>query len=131
MGENLRSSANEWVRRANEVIVRVAAAASSDDAENRPAVIPLYEALEAIIEKKGRRWALPVEAAGPLAMLMNPLHHLLGGAVFSWNLMSRVVGNAVLSDGLHLNDTGRDVLVDLICEWLIKANVAKAIAVKR
>jgi lysophospholipase L1-like esterase len=128
MGEDLRSSVNEWVRRANGVIERVASASS--DEENRIAVIPLYERLEARIEKKRRKWALPVEAAGPLIMLMNPLYHLFG-IVFTWDRMSWIVGNAVLSDCIHLNDTARDILVDLICEWLLKVNVAKAIAVKR
>jgi lysophospholipase L1-like esterase len=126
MGEDLRSPANDWVRRANEVIARVAA---SDD-ERRTTVVPLFDALEAQISKKRRKWALPVESVMVLLLIMNPLYHLFGG-IFTWNRMSAMVGNVVLSDCLHLNDTGRDILVDLIVEWLIKANVAKAIAVKR
>jgi len=126
MGEDLTSEANVLIRQANEVIDRVARA----DGEHLTTVIPLYSRLEALLDKKRGKRSLPIDSCFFLAALMNPLFHLLG-VVFSWNLMSYMVGNVVMLDGLHLNDRGRDELVDAIVEWLVQTNVAKSIAVKQ
>jgi len=40
-------------------------------------------------------------------------------------------GQHLLVGGVHLNESGRDEVVDAIVEWLLGANVAKAIAVKQ
>ena len=124
MGENLNHAANVVVRQANQVIERVVANASG-----KVSLVPVYAQLETILEKKKRRWSLPMDFWFPLALVMCPLYRLLPFLV-NWNRLGALVGNTVLSDGLHLNEHGRDQVVELIVDWLIQANVAKAIAVK-
>jgi lysophospholipase L1-like esterase len=119
MGENLRSRANDVVREANAVIERVV-----QKAGDKVTLIPVYDTLEAVLEKKRRRFHWPVELLGITAAIQNVLFHMLFS---SWNLWSTGV---VLTDGLHLNERGRDVVVDLIVDWLNQKNIAKAIAVK-
>jgi lysophospholipase L1-like esterase len=124
MGEDLKSAANNLVRKANEVIERVAAAAGE-----KVTVIPVFAQLESVLEKHRQRWSLPIDYWTLACGLQNPIYHVL--TMFSsWNFLSRPFGFYVMSDGLHLNERGRDVVVDLVVEWLNRKNVAKAIAVK-
>jgi lysophospholipase L1-like esterase len=126
MGENLRSTANDLVRQANNAIERAIQQADSD----RVTLVPLFDALENVLEKQKRGWSIPVDYFPLIAMVQNPIYHLV--TLFStWNLLSEPFGFHVMSDGLHLNERGRDILVDLIVEWLTKKGIAKAIAVKR
>jgi lysophospholipase L1-like esterase len=125
MGENLDHAANRLVRQANEVIERLVSKASG-----KVSLLPVYAQLESILEKKGRRsMSLPVDYFFPLGLLMNPLFHLLF-FIFDWNRLSALVGNVVLSDGLHLNERGRDEVVTVVVDWLVRSNISKAIAVK-
>ena len=131
MGENLQSHANQLVRQANEILHRI----GSEPGNEKVSVLPLYETLESILEKKKRRsfyslfvsfdqWRL-------YFVFQNILFHLTYGA-FSWNFLSRwMCGYHILSDGIHLNETGAAVLVDLIVQWLMQKNITKAIAVKK
>jgi hypothetical protein len=94
----------------------------------------VFDRLQDVLEteKKRRRRSsslFSVDYFVFLSACMNPLFHLCG-FLFNWNVLSALVGNVVLSDGVHLNDTGRDVLVDCVVEWLMQKHVAKAIAVK-
>jgi lysophospholipase L1-like esterase len=126
MGEDLKSPANQLVREANEMIERAVS-----NATGKVSLVPVFARLEAVVEKKARReMSLPVDYVVPLATVMCPLVHLMP-FIFNWNRLSALVGNTVLSDGLHLNERGRDEVVAGIVEWLLKANVAKAIAVKQ
>jgi len=122
MGENLKSAANQVIRQANDIIYKV-----TSSCEDKVTVVPVYEKFEAILEKK-RRGGLPVDLFFPVALFMNPLYHVL--PFFTFNMLSAPFGHSLLSDGLHLNENGRDEMVELVVEWLVKKNIAKAIAVK-
>jgi len=122
--ENLNSRPNQMVREANAVIERVAA--TDEDAT----VIPVFERLEAVLEKSRKRsWM----GLGPLHyvafLVQNYLFHCLG-FVFSWNMLGSIFGQTLLPDAIHLNDTASSIVVDAIVDWLLEKNVAKAIAVK-
>jgi acyl-CoA thioesterase-1 len=123
MGEDLKAKSNDLIREANQIIERVGA-----NYGETCTVIPVFSCFEAILEKK-RKGGLPVDAFFPLSIIMNLLFHNLG-IFFSWDRLSTMVGNKILTDGLHLNETGAYEVVDQIVDWLVKSNVAKAIAVK-
>jgi len=123
MGENLKSPSNKLVREANEIIERVGSKAAE-----RVTIIPVFDQMETILEKRKRFWSWPFDFWLIAGLLQYPFYHVLG--LFSWNTLSRPFGYHILSDGLHLNERGRDVVVDLVVEWLSARNVAKAIAVK-
>jgi lysophospholipase L1-like esterase len=124
MGEDLKAPANKVVRDANEIIERVAAAEGE-----RSFVIPVFERFEAILEKRRKSWNTPsVDFYFPIAMIMNPLYLAL--PFVDWNKLSAPFSHKLMSDGLHLNENGKDEVVDLVVDWLMKRNVAKAIAVK-
>jgi len=124
LGENLKSSANKFVQQANAIIERV-----GSKADEKVSIIPVFSQLETIIEKEKRGWSLPVDFFLLAALIQNPLFHIFG-ALCSWNLLSKPFGFCVMSDGVHLNERGRDVVVDSVVEWLTNKNIAKAIAVK-
>lgn len=129
LGEDLKSTANEYVRKANIIIEKTV-----NNCNEKCTIVPLYSKMEAILEKKpnkNNKWgSLSVDYYLPLNIIMTTLYTLLPGMI-SWNTLSKPFGNLLLSDGLHLNDTGRDVVVDTVVEWLLQNNIAKAIAVKR
>jgi len=112
MGEDLPDSANQLVRQANAVLVRIA-----NTVGDRCTVVPLYDALErAILDSPLHGWKPPVDFFLPLSIVMGVLHHVFG---VSWNQLSRFVGNTVLSDSLHLNETGANVVANVVTEWLL------------
>lgn len=124
MGEDLKHKANQVVRDANEIIERVVS-----QAEGKVTLVPIYANMEAVLEKKAKRFmSLSVDYFFPVLAVLFPIYHFL--PIFSWNTLSSWVGNTLLLDGLHLNEQGRDIVVDAIVQWLVTANVAKAIAVK-
>ena len=125
MGENLKSRANQLVRQANDIIEQV-----GFNAGEGVSIIPVFAQLETVIEKKKRRFSWPIDLWLFASMCQLPLYHMLGGIV-SLNLLSKFFGFCVMSDGIHLNESGRDVVVDLVVDWLASRNVAKAIAVKK
>jgi lysophospholipase L1-like esterase len=54
----------------------------------------------------------------PYAMIMGMLHCVLG---ISWNSLTRLfTGNAVLSESLHLNEKGGNVVRNLVVKWLME-----------
>jgi lysophospholipase L1-like esterase len=124
MGEDLKAPANKVVRQANEIIERVVAAQGEGCT-----VIPVFERFESILEKRRRSWnTLSVDYFLYVALIMNPLY--LAIPFLNWNKLSALFSHKLLSDGLHLNENGKDEVVELIVDWLMKKNVAKAIAVK-
>lgn len=130
MGENLKSDANQLVQQANDVITSVARSKNI-------AVLPLYEELANAIKtvqgpQRRRLFSWPLEFWWLAAALQCPWMHVfpLGGIV-TWNLFSKFFGGYhVLSDGIHLSETGRDIFVELIIDWLYERNIAKTIAVR-
>jgi lysophospholipase L1-like esterase len=129
LGEDLRSRSNDLIRQANNVIAKVAAAAADKTGTTTVTVIPVFDEMEAYLEKNRRSLRLPFPFSCFAALWMNPLFHLVtfGG---SWNLYARIIGLQLLNDGIHLTERGRDIVADAIVEWLLAQNVTKAIAVK-
>jgi lysophospholipase L1-like esterase len=131
MGEDLRSEANQWIQQANTVLEQIVTQCNND----RVAIVPLYEALESIIEKKSGKktpsWLNYVDDWRIMAIIQNVLYHVTYGYCSRNFLSNAMCGYVVMSDGLHLNERGCAVLVDCIVQWLLQHNVTKAIAVKR
>jgi lysophospholipase L1-like esterase len=128
LGEDLRSRSNQLIRQANGVITKVAAAAAVGGG-GRVTVIPVFDEMERYLEKSRRsRLQVPFPLTCLAALWMNPLIHMT--AFGSWNFYARALGLQLLSDGIHLNERGRDIVADAIVEWLMTNNVTKAIAVK-
>lgn len=130
-GEDPQSTSNRLVRQANAVIERVAATAA---AKEKVTLIPVFSELEAVLEKKRRGWTLPFDH-WKLAFTVQNIIFQLGmlkstSTLSPWNTLSKPFGFTVMSDGLHLNERGRDIVVDLVVEWMQRKNIAKAIAVK-
>ena len=132
LGENLQSYSNQMIRHANGIIERLVAEQQAAQC-NRITLIPLYHELEKVILQKKWKFAIPYDIWWLIAIVMYPLYHIPHGTLFSWNTLSYLFGNhSVLSDGVHLNENGRIVLVQLIVNvFLYKKNITKAIAVKK
>lgn len=129
MGENLTSPANQLVRQANEVIER--AAASFAGPKENISIIPVYSSLEAILEKSKTNRRKTANYFVPILIWMCYMFYIpIFTGWMTWNKLATVVGNTVMSDGIHFSEKGRDVIVELIVDWLNKKNIAKAIAVK-
>ncbi|KAL7570194.1 hypothetical protein ACA910_020026 [Epithemia clementina (nom. ined.)] len=125
LGEDLSSPANDWVRKVNTVIEKTV-----NSFNDKCSVVPVFQRFESILEKKpGKGKGISVDHFMVVAFFMNLIYHMLPGMV-TWNALSKLVGNILLTDGVHLNDNGKDIIVDLVVEWLMTKNVAKAIAVK-
>lgn len=128
LGEDLRSSSNRMIQEANHRI-RTIAETCVQQKIDKVTLLDLYGRLETILEKERSLFSLPHSLRLLAMMIVHPLYHVF---FCSYNLSSRLLfGYKVLCDGLHLNDRGREVVVELIVEWLVAKNVAKAIAVKR
>lgn len=123
IGEDLRSKWNEWIRQANDIVNKVA-----ETSGDRVSSIPVYNQMESFLEKHRSGFNLPLMFSYVMALWMNPVFHLTPFG--SWNLLSRPLGLQLLSDGIHLNERGRDIVADAIVDWLMTRNVTKAIAVK-
>ena len=125
MGEDLTTPANDWVRKANTVIEKTV-----NGFNEKCTLVPVYNRFESILEKKpNKSRGVKVDNFFAVACYMGMLYHLFAG-VFTWDGLSNQFGHLLLSDGLHLNDRGKDIVVDLVVEWLMTNNIAKAIAVK-
>jgi len=121
IGEDLQSEINtKYITTANDRIRQVV-----DQAGTNVQLVPLYDKLEAVIEKTKKSQSMIPLALFPLVTALQGVGVYLGG--LSWNALS--VGT-VLSDHVHLNERGRDIMVEAVIEWLIAAGVTKAIAVK-
>ena len=130
LGENLNSYSNQMIRHANRIIERLVSETATTCA--RITLIPLYQELETVILQKKWKYSLPYDIWWIAGMIMYPLYHIPHGSVFSWNTLSYMMGHIVMSDGLHFNERGRDILVQLmINDFLYKKNITKAIAVKK
>jgi lysophospholipase L1-like esterase len=131
ISEDLQSSANQLVRQANAAIER--AAASFPGPKEYISIIPVYSSLEAVLEKSKKRKGSSIHFFPLLSIWMcyvmyTPIVALTG--FLTYDKLACIVGNTYLSDGVHLTEAGRDVIVQLIVDWLNNRNIAKAIAVK-
>jgi lysophospholipase L1-like esterase len=127
IGEDLSSSSiNGLVQEANQYITKIVTQELQDD---RTTVIPLYEQMETIIEKNRSkkksfsRWYMhAIDTIGfPLYFIFN---------FISWNTISSIAGYTLLTDGVHFNDTARDIFADTIVDWLKQRNITKVMAIK-
>lgn len=132
LGENLNSYSNQMIRHANRIIERLVTETATTN--ERITLIPLYQEFETKILQKKWKYSLPYDIWWFIGMIMYPLYHIPHGSLFSWNTLSYILGqnHIVMSDGLHFNERGRDILVQLIInDFLYKKNITKAIAVKK
>lgn len=109
MGEDTASVANGCVRSANEVISRVA-----DDCGCQ--LLDVHQALTQVLPED----ATDDEGVERYERVMARavMQHTLFGK--AWNDIAAEQGLHVLSDGLHLNDTGGAIVAALICDWVQK-----------
>lgn len=119
MGEGLTDPANECVRQANAILEKIARRAGE-----RCTIVPVYDALERaiVVRQSTLGWKPPVDYFLGFSLIMGILHHVFG---YSWNQVSRLVGNTVLSDSLHLNETGADIVANTVVEWLVDKRIAQ------
>lgn len=122
-GENLKSKENDKVRQANEIIERVVRQQG-----DKCKLVPLYDRMESVLEKK--KGGAPFSLFFLIFQMTMPLYTMLPSP-FTLNVLSGLFGNTLLSDGIHLNERGRDILVDCITEWLVGSGITKTIALKR
>jgi lysophospholipase L1-like esterase len=125
MGEIRNTTANEWIRKANAIIYKVVAAQDHD----KCTVIPVYERLMQTLMNDNPTSSLlvPIDWFFPVSAIQCFLFYSFPG-VFSWrSLSANIFGHTIMSDGLHLHETGSEIVVDLIVEWLIKQDVSKVI----
>jgi lysophospholipase L1-like esterase len=117
MGEVLDQPTNQVVRQANFVISRIA-----DRTCDRCTLVPVYGSMERSIRRRELGgWKPAADYFLPLSIVMGTLHHVGG---FSWNTLSRLLGNSVLSDSLHLNERGATVVADAVADWLLSKGIS-------
>jgi lysophospholipase L1-like esterase len=125
--QKAKDGPNFLIQQANEIIAQVVSAQG-----DRCSVIDVYSRFEALLDKKGGSGGLNLGSSPTSSFLissvLNPWYHVF--PVLSWNFLSKFLGHEVLTDGIHLNERGRDLVVDAIVDWLKRSNLAKAIAVK-
>lgn len=125
LGEELSSPANKLIKEANEIIHEV-----GESAGDNVMVLQVGERMQDEIAKNnnGGKGSMKPEMMAPLMMLFTPLYLFLGVPL---KALSGIAKNCVLSDCVHLNESGGDIMADVVCEWLFMKNIHKAIAVKQ
>jgi lysophospholipase L1-like esterase len=131
LGEDLNTSCNQLVRNANESIIKIV---SQKDDEGI-SIIHVYQQMETVLLKKKKSTTtttVSVDNYISLFAIISPIYHIFAATYvpIRWSFLSSIVGNELLTDGVHLNEHGRDIIVDLVVDWLQNRNIAKAIAVK-
>jgi lysophospholipase L1-like esterase len=117
MGEVLTQPANQVVRKANVVLSRI-----SYSLGDRCTLVPVYDSLERSIRSSELPgWKPPADYFLGLSIVMGMLYHVGG---FSWNAVSRLLGNSVMSDSLHLNERGADIVANAVAEWLLAKGIS-------
>jgi lysophospholipase L1-like esterase len=132
MGEDdLNSPANRLIDEANAVIARVIHEIQSDVDRNSKfaslSVVPVHERLVSYLQQtkkprshpRGILPKVPVDWFLPVNCFQSALYHSFPG-MFTWKSLSApIFGHAIMSDGLHLHETGSDIVADAIVEWLL------------
>jgi lysophospholipase L1-like esterase len=127
MGEDdLDSPANQLIRDHNNIIQTVVDEMQNDvDRISNFAslrVIPVHERLVSFLQQeqqrpKGILPKVPVDWFLPVSCVQCALYHAFPG-MFTWKSLSApVFGHAIMSDGLHLHETGSDIVADAIVQW--------------
>jgi lysophospholipase L1-like esterase len=137
MGENdLDSPANKLIVDYNAGIQELVDEIQNDT--NRKSkfaslsVIPVHDRLVSFLQQepqqrsqlKGILPKVPVDWFLPVSCLQCALYHSFPG-MFTWkSLSARLFGHAVMSDGLHLHETGSGIVADAIVQWLLDHGIA-------
>ena len=115
MSEQLNEKPNQLIRHVNKTII----AKIAQEHKDRCTLLDIYTALETKIRQESRNHdnKLPVGMVTVLGPAFAFAHCCMG---YSINRLSNMIGNVVLSDGLHLNDAGGNVVCDLVVDFLTK-----------
>lgn len=112
LGENLNHKANTHIKEYVEVVKRVARKHQVD-------YLPLYEKHVAFLEQKP-----------PIRKQYHPKHKLIELAMFrryilgkTWDEIARIHGFHTVTDFIHLNSIGAQMIADLICQWIEKHEI--------
>lgn len=125
-GEDIDSSSNKVIQSINSRIKTLEylflGEIKNDTRETeRVSVIDVNSALWTEINKSRKsttRVTHSIDVFLPYAMVMGIMHCVLG---MSWNTLTRLLtGNVVLSESLHLNEVGGDIVKNEVLTWLIE-----------
>jgi hypothetical protein len=137
MGEDdLDSSANKLIANYNASIQELVDEIQNDtDRKSKFAslsVIPVHDGLVSFLQQepqqrsqpKGILPKVPVDWFLPISCLQCALYHSFPG-MFTWKSLSApLFGHTVMSDGLHLHETGSGIVADAIVQWLLDHGIA-------
>jgi lysophospholipase L1-like esterase len=124
-GENVNSASNKIIQSINSRIKTLEyhflGEIKSDSRETtRVSVIDVNSALWAEINsQRSRKNTKPTHSIDmflPYATVMGILHCVFG---LSWNALTRLSGNVVLCESLHLNEDGGSILRNEVVHWLM------------
>jgi lysophospholipase L1-like esterase len=154
LGEDLTSDANRLVKHANTMIEKLAEARNKKKNKTVITVLPVFEkmqerllqvqvhqqppptssssssaATKGIAKRSPKQnnyfWKRPnVKVGFMVAAVIAPFRFILG---FKWKQISKFMDYELLADAVHLNETGGEIITDLVVEWLLKEKVEKAI----
>ena len=116
MGEDANHTANHLVQKINQGIQKLSEVIRTND---RLSIIDINSALLEKINRSSsnRSYFHSVDNFLPYSILFGMFHCVLG---VKWEPLSRVfTGNVVLSESLHLNEVGGDIIRDKVVDWLV------------
>eukprot|EP00578_Thalassiosira_sp_NH16_P007249 CAMPEP_0181125022 /NCGR_PEP_ID=MMETSP1071-20121207/26816_1 /TAXON_ID=35127 /ORGANISM="Thalassiosira sp., Strain NH16" /LENGTH=372 /DNA_ID=CAMNT_0023210413 /DNA_START=86 /DNA_END=1204 /DNA_ORIENTATION=+ len=118
LGEDADSTANQIVLRVNRRIIHAVEIEFCDS--RRVSAVDVNGALWKYINLSSvkRKKIHSIDDSLPIGIVMCILHNIFG---LSWNLLTHIItGNVVLSESLHLNETGGDVVRNELVKWLVE-----------
>jgi len=117
-GETVDSASNIIIQGINTRIKTLAYLFSGE--KKRVSVIDVNSALWDEINsqriRKNTKATHSIDMFLPYAFVMGILHFVFG---LSWNVVTRLSGNVVLSESLHLNEDGGSILRNEVVKWLM------------
>jgi len=117
MGEDLYSRSNKIVHEANDRIKKIVSKFSLFGHAERIKVLNIFQKMETILAPRQVKLTCTLlDHMAWHAAWMGLAHYLFG---VSWNDCSTRVGNKILTDGLHLNQIGANMVANEIVQWLV------------
>ena len=116
-GEDSNAAANILIQKMNRGIIKIA---QDKEGSKRVTLIDINEALwQRIRDSQDSRISFHrVDNFLPYAAVMGIFHCVLG---IGWTTLAQLfTGNVVLSESLHLNEVGADIIKDEVVRWLIQ-----------
>lgn len=119
LGENLTTY---WNRAAVEQVNNIIRKVVVEENNDRITLLDLNGALIEKIQQSSRPSSFLSSADMFVAHVLwqAVARHVFG---LSWNTISSLLGNVVMTDAVHLNDTGGEMLSDLVANWLVIASL--------